>query len=297
VTAPRQVIAGTTYLVTRRTAQRQFLLKPSELTDGTVGYLLAVAAARFGILLHAVVVLSNHLHLVLTDPSARLPEFQQYLDSLVARAMNAGLGRWESFWAPGSFSAVTLVRREDVVEKTAYALANPVAAGLVASGREWPGLWSPLEAVGGSWRTFERPGHFFSEKGFMPERATIILTPPPGFTVEEFRALASERVAEMEKEAARELEAEGRRFLGVRRVLAQKHTAFPAPGEPRRKLNPRIAARDKWKRIEALLRLKSFLTDYREALAKLRAGMEDVVFPHGTYRLRVFLGVACAGAG
>jgi hypothetical protein len=211
--------------------------------------------------------------------------------------MNAGLGRWESFWAPGSFSAVTLVRREDVVEKTAYALANPVAAGLVASGREWPGLWSPLEAVGGSWRTFERPGHFFSEKGFMPERATITLTPPPGFTVEEFRALASERVAEMEKEAARELEAEGRRFLGVRRVLAQKHTAFPGPGEPRRKLNPRIAARDKWKRIEALLRLKSFLTDYREALAKLRAGMEDVVFPHGTYRLRVFLGVACAGAG
>lgn len=297
VTAPRQVIAGTTYLVTRRTARRQLLLKPSELTNGTIGYILAVAAARTGILLHAVVVLSNHLHFVLTDPAARLPEFLQYFDSLVARAMNAGLGRWEHFWAPGSFSAVTLVGPEDVVEKTAYALANPVAAGLVSSGKEWPGLWSPVELVGGPWLTCKRPGHFFSEKGFMPEQATLVLSPPPGFTVEEFKALVTARLAEKERDAAKTLEAEGRTFMGVRRVLAQKHTAFPAPGEPRRKLNPRVAARDKWKRIEALLRLRSFQKEYRRALSRLRAGVEAVVFPHGTYGLRVLLGVECAGAG
>ena len=297
VTAPRQVIAGTTYLVTRRTAQRQFLLKPSELTTATVGYVLAVAAARFGVLLHAVVVLSNHLHLVVTDPSARLPDFCQYFDSLVARAMNAGLGRWETFWAPGSFSAVTLVGPEDVVEKAAYALANPVAAGLVASGREWPGLWSPPEAVGGTWRTFERPKHFFSEDGFMPERATLELATPPGFQVEELRALVSARLAEKEREAAQMLEADGRRFMGVRRVLAQKHTDFPGSGEPRRRLNPRVASRDKWKRIEALLRLESFRDQYRKALGRLRAGVAGVIFPHGTYRLRILLGVQCAGAG
>jgi putative transposase len=62
VTAPRQVIAGKTYLVTRRTAQRQFLLKPCELTNNTFGYILAVAAARYRVLVHAVVVLSNHYH-------------------------------------------------------------------------------------------------------------------------------------------------------------------------------------------------------------------------------------------
>jgi REP element-mobilizing transposase RayT len=291
------VIAGTTYLATRRTAQRQFLLKPSDLVNGTLGYILAVAAARYGILLHAVAVLSNHLHLVLTDPLARLPDFFQYLDSFAARALNAGYGRWETFWAPDSYSAVALTGREDVIEKTVYALANPVAAGLVASGREWPGLWSPPEAVGGAFRTFERPDHFFSETGLMPERATLQLSAPPGFEVQEFVSLVSTRLAEKERELALALEAEGGRFKGARRVLAQKHTDFPAPGEPRRKLNPRIAARDKWKRIEALARLKSFLTDYREALAKLRAGLEGVVFPHGTYHLRVFLGVQCAGAG
>ncbi len=85
--------------------------------------------------------------------------------------------------------------------------------------------------------------------------------------------------------------------MGARKVFAQKHTDYPAPGEPRRALSPRVAARDKWKRIEAIGRLRSFLAEYREALAKLRAGLEDAVFPVGTYQLRVLLGVACAGAG
>ena len=98
-----------------------------------------------------------------------------------------------------------------------------MAAGLVSSGREWPGLWSPPEAVGTSWRTFQRPDHFFSRDGSMPVRAVLELTPPPGLEVVEFRAL--------------------------------------------------LAARDKWKRIEVIGRLQSFLAEYREALARLRAGL------------------------
>jgi REP element-mobilizing transposase RayT len=296
MTAPRRIVPGATYLVTRRTTQRQFLLKPSDLTNGTVGYILGVAAARFGIRLHAVVVLSNHLHLVLTDPRARLPRFCQYFDSLVARAMNASLGRWEAFWSSGSYSAVTPVGSSDVVDKTVYTLANPVDAGLVERGAEWPGLWSGTESVGGTWRSFERPRHFFRKKGYMPERATVELTPPPGFTAHEFKERVASGLAAKEAEKARALEGEKRRFVGARRVLAQRHTDLPAPGEPRRGLNPRVAARDKWKRIEALARLKSFLQDYRTALAKLRAGATGVVFPHGTYHLRVLLGVRCAAA-
>jgi hypothetical protein len=40
---------------------------------------------------------------------------------------------------------VKLVSARDIVDKTAYVLANPVAAGLVASGSAWPGLWSAPE--------------------------------------------------------------------------------------------------------------------------------------------------------
>jgi REP element-mobilizing transposase RayT len=295
MTSPRQVLPGTTYLVTRRCAQRQFLLKPSSLTNATFGYVLAVAAARYGILLHACAVLSNHYHIVLTDPLGQLPLFGQFLDALVARALNASYGRWEAFWAPSSYSAVTLVAQDDVIEKAAYALANPAAAGLVASGRQWPGIWSDPEGIGGEGVTYPRPGHFFSASGSMPERAMLEFSPPPGFTPEEFRRRLSARLVELERAAARALDAEGRRFLGPRRVLSQKHTDHPAPGGPRRALNPRVAARDKWKRIEALGRLKSFLDDYRQALARLRQGVRGVVFPAGTFLVRVHLGVACAG--
>jgi hypothetical protein len=139
-----------------------------------------------------------------------------------------------------------------------------------------------------------RPKHFFDPKGTLPERVSLELTPPPGFTVEDFRAKLEFTLAERGATAVREAGAGG--FLGVARVLAQKPTARPRPGEPRRALNPRVAGRDKWKRIEALGRLVEFLRAYRAAWAEWCAG-KDAVFPRGTYLMRVAHGVACAGAG
>jgi hypothetical protein len=55
-----------------------------------------------------------------------------------------------------------------------------------------------------------------------------------------------------------------------------------------------VAARDQWKRIEALGRLVEFLARYREAWRARRGGARDVVFPAGTYQLRVEHGVCCA---
>ena len=81
---PRQILPGSTYLVSRRCTQRQFLLKPTGLTTSIFAYCLAIAAARYGILMHGACVLSNHWHAVLTDPAARLPEFLGYLHKLVA---------------------------------------------------------------------------------------------------------------------------------------------------------------------------------------------------------------------
>jgi putative transposase len=298
MTAPRQVLPGAIYLVTRRCSQRQLLLRPSATTNGIFLYVLAIAAQRFGVHVHAFCVLSNHFHLVVTDPHARLPVFEQYLDALVARAVNAHLGRWESFWAPSSYSAVALASQEDVVAKTAYVLANPVAAGLVATGREWPGLWSSPDGLGTARITARRPTTFFRPNGYLPDSCDLELTVPPGFTsAEDFRARVAVELAALEKQAKAELAADGRSFLGRARVLAQKPLSRPAPGEPRRQLNPRIAGRDKWKRIEALSRLVEFLDSYRKAWGALRAGVRDTVFPAGTYLLRVMHGVPCAAGG
>jgi len=298
MTAPRQILPGTTYLVTRRCAQRQFLLRPSQVTNDVFRYVLAVAARRFGIQVHAYCVLSNHFHLVVTDPGARLPAFEQYLDSLVARALNASLGRWESFWAPSSYSAVALRSPEDIVEKAAYVLANPVAAGLVRSARDWPGLWSAPELLDAGAVPARRPGSFFRQGGSMPETAALELTSPPGFdSPADYRDRLVAALAACQERAAAAVASQGRGFMGVTSVLVQKPTARPAPGEPRWKLKPRVAGRDKWKRVEALSRLVDFLRSYREAWAALRAGARDVLFPAGTYWLRVAHGVRCAAPG
>jgi putative transposase len=297
MTPPRQVIAGTVYLVTRRCAQREFLLKPSDLTTATFKYVLAVAARRYGVQLHAACVLSNHYHIVLTDPRGELPRFCQFLDGLVARALNASYGRWESFWAPSSYSAVRLESTEDVIEKIAYTLANPVAAELVAHGEEWPGFWTAPERIGAGGELVNRPDHFFSKAGTMPEREALRFTVPAGFaSAEAFRAALRARLAALESTAAEELASRKARLLGADRVRRQRHTDRPGAGEPRRRLDPQVAARDKWKRIEALGRLVGFRRAYREALARLRGGERGVTFPPGTYHLRVHLGIVCAVA-
>jgi hypothetical protein len=183
------------------------------------------------------------------------------------------------------------------VDKTAYTLANPVEAGLVPSGSVWPGLWSAPERIGGEPLVVERPQHFFDPKGGLPDRVTLELTVPPGFdSAEEFRA-ELERALELREEDARSRHRARGGFLGVARVLAQKPFTRPGSGEPRRGLNPRVACRDKWKRIEMLGRLVDFLRAYRAAWKGRRAGTAGLLFPHGTYLLRVLHDVPCAGAG
>ena len=58
----------------------------------------------------------------------------------IAKSMNTELRRRESLWAPGSYDHVALEDDEAVLSAIVYTLMNPVAAGLVRSGHQWPGL-------------------------------------------------------------------------------------------------------------------------------------------------------------
>jgi REP element-mobilizing transposase RayT len=297
MTAPRQILRGATYMVTRRCSERRFFLRPSATSNAIFQYVLAVAASRHNVRVHAYCVMSNHYHLVVTDPDTQLPEFSRYLDSLVARATNASLGRWEALWAQGSYSAVALASPDDILEKTLYVLSNPVDSALVQRGCDWPGLWSAPEGLGTVVARAARPEGFFRENGYMPKFVDLELALPPGFaSAAEFRDRVGHALASKERHLRREMAMKGRGFMGVARVLAQKPTARPSPGEPRRGLDPRVAARDRWKRIEVLTRLVEFLEDYRKAWRARRDGEPGVVFPAGTYLLRVAHGVRCVAA-
>ena len=109
MTRPRFVKAGEVLMGTRRCSERRFFLRPSSTSDQLFLYCLARAGRLSGVLLHEFQVLSNHYQVIFTDVRGQSPQFFRELNQFVARGINASLGRWESFFAPGSYNAVGLV--------------------------------------------------------------------------------------------------------------------------------------------------------------------------------------------
>jgi putative transposase len=290
---PRPILPGSTYLVSRRCTQRQFLLTPTRRTTAIFGYCLAVAARHAGVLVHSVCVMSNHWHAVVTDPDAKLPAFLAYLHQYVAKAVNASLGRWENLWSTEQPSLVRLLGPEDMLDKTRYLVANPVAAGLVKRAERWPGLLCYLPRHS---RSFRRPDVFFRARGPMPEQAELELTVPPAWRnrgAEDFERSLRELVRTDEQRAEREHAATGRRVLGPRRLCAQQPTDQPRSREPRRRLSPQVAGGGTGIGNAILAELKAFVAAYRDQWVRWRGGERNVLFPAGTYALRVHANVRC----
>jgi hypothetical protein len=235
--------------------------------------------------------MSNHVHLVVTDPAGCVPKFCQLLGGFVARAMNVVLRRSGAFWDERTFSTVVLDGPDDIVAKAAYTLANPVAAGLVSIAREWPGLWTGPELVGGRPLVGEKPTVFFRRRGKVPARIELSLLPPPGFeSAEQFRHALAGALDELERKARRDWE--GKTFLGAKRVLAQSPFSRPVAGK-RGGLNPSFATRDPKRRQELLERVREFQRAYRKAWRDFRSGLREVLFPAGTYQMLVLHRVRC----
>lgn len=293
---PRQLLPGSFYLITRRCTQRQFLLRPSKLVNQIIRYCMAVASERYGIRVHALCALSNHIHLVASDPAGSLPLFLQWVHEYVAKCVNASLGRLENMWSNEATSVVRLEADEDVLDKIVYCLANPVSAGLVAHGDKWPGVRScPRDLMGTSYEV-GRPPVYFREDGPMTEVATLRFSRPdicPELSDEQLAERVSAMLAEREAAVRDEHARAGVPFLGVKEIRRQLQTDRPGSIEQRRKLSPQIAAKDRERRIAALSRLKAFREAYRAALMVWRQGARDVVFPAGTYAMRVGHGATC----
>jgi putative transposase len=293
---PRRVLPGTTYLVTRRCVERRFLLMPTPLVNAVFLYCVAVAASLTGVKIHAFCVLSNHFHLVVTDSAGQLPRFMQWLDGTVARCLNAYYDRADYFWDSSKYNCVDLCDAHVLLKEMVYTLTNPVAAGLVPEGVEWPGLRSGTLAGGPQTITVRRPDFFFQKDGKLPEEIQLVVELPEALAELQggpSGTLLHDTVLEKEREIREDFRRQGRQFLGRERLLLQKYTDTPSTPAPRGKLNPRVAAGDKNLRIALLRALAGFIKEYREAFEKFKAGVRDVIFPAGTYWLRVNCGVLC----
>jgi REP element-mobilizing transposase RayT len=291
VAHPRRIVPFGTYLITRRCYQRTFRLRPCPETNRIFVYCLAFAAQKTGVLVHAIGVMSNHHHLVVTDPRGLLPIFLRELHRMTAKAINASQGQWENLWSAEPCSVVRLVTDADVVEKIAYVAANPVKAGLVKHPRHWPGViaWTPRHLRA------ERPQSYFARDSSCPPELTLVLSDPPTLDKAPQPASWRERVAhelaDQIAEAHREMQAEGRDFLGRGAALATSFAERALTDEEKRVVKPTFAAKV-WEVHSRLRRAeKWFRTCYRLALEQWRAGEALVTFPNGTWAMRGVRGV------
>jgi REP element-mobilizing transposase RayT len=295
---PRQVVAGRTYLLTRRCSERRFLMRPDPATSNAFIYCLAISAQRFEVEVVAFGAMANHHHVVAVDRKGRLPEFLQYFHRLFAAHQNVLRGRWESFWAASEqASAVELVTPADVLDKMVYAIVNPVKDHIVDQVHHWPGPSALAAITDGVKLEAKRPSRFFRPDGPLPDRASLNLARPPGFEqmpAADFAALLSRRVSEAQERARADRLARGIRVLGRRRVLAQNWNDRPRSREPRRGISPRVACRSRWARIEAIQRNRAWLAAYVEARHRWASGEREVVFPAGVWQLARHAGVMCA---
>ena len=133
----------------------------------------------------------------------------------------------------------------------------------------------------------------------MPDSVRLVFAKPRGFeqlSAPEFAALVLERVRQVEETGGRRAASEGNPRSWAQGVLDQRWSERPVSREPRRELSPRVAARSKWSRIEAILRNKAFRDAYLQARALFVKGARDVLFPAGTYWLRRFAQALCVAS-
>jgi REP element-mobilizing transposase RayT len=104
-------------------------------------------AVRRLYVLHAWVIMPNHVHVIL-EPHLALPEIMRWLKGRTARKANQILGRTGSpFWQDESFDHWVRTA-EELRDLIRYVERNPVEAGLVGCGEQWPRSSARREADG-----------------------------------------------------------------------------------------------------------------------------------------------------
>ncbi|MGE0550476.1 MAG: hypothetical protein AB7R00_25655 [Kofleriaceae bacterium] len=277
--------------MTRGCAQRQFLLRPDRETNNAFLYCLIEAALKFNVDVISAQMMSNHTHEQTFDREGNIVEFYQRFHTHLAKCINLHRDRWENVWATEQTSVVEPLDREAWIKQLVYIAMNPVTAGLVETVDEWPGPKFVQALLNKETLRATRP-QFFRADGPMPAVVEYAPTIPPELgdpdeVIEELR----KRIAAEETECART-----RTFpvVGRRRILRQSWRSVPTSHRHHRELSPRVASRNKWKRIERLQYNALWLAEYQAARALWLAGL-PAEFPPGTYWLARFANVQIRG--
>lgn len=136
---PRLTLPGYPHHIIQRGNNRQPIFV------STADYLMLLDlldenAKKFGVALHAYVLMSNHFHLLATPQTADgLPQMMQAVGRRYVRYFNDSQQRSGTLWE-GRYRSTLIQAERYLLACMAYIDLNPVRAGLVAHPRDYP--WS-----------------------------------------------------------------------------------------------------------------------------------------------------------
>ena len=136
---PRLTLAGYPHHVIQRGNNRQNIFVSRGDHEVLLG-LLRDNAEKFGVALHAYVLMTNHFHLLATPQAAEgLPQMMQAVGRSYVRYFNDSQGRTGTLWE-GRYKSTLIQTDRYLLACMAYIDLNPVRAGLAAQAADYP--WS-----------------------------------------------------------------------------------------------------------------------------------------------------------
>ena len=136
---PRLTLPGFTHHVIQRGNNRQAIFASSADYQMLLD-LLEENARKFGVAIHAYVLMSNHFHLLLTPQTPDgLPQMMQALGRRYVRYFNDSQQRSGTLWE-GRYKSALIQSERYLLACMAYIDLNPLRAGLVAAPGDYP--WS-----------------------------------------------------------------------------------------------------------------------------------------------------------
>ena len=224
------------------------------------------------------------------DAEGRLPDFLRDVNRSVANVINARYRTSGSVFQQEP-SKVKLHGWAAVVDKVAYVIANPVAAGAVRDPREWPGLRTRVADMGRSVVHATRPEHYFGRRKTLPADASFAVEMPPIVVEargeEGARAALEEGLKAKLDEARAEVSRQGRIYQGAKR--AEKVSPFKQAGayEVFGARNPDLSTYGL--SPEDAMRVKgdyiAFHVAYQDSRLRMLRGEVDVRWPPGTWAM------------
>lgn len=300
MTRARPVFAGDILHIQRRTIHGRFFLVPNEKMLALARYAFGVAAKREGLRIHLLCVMSNHIHVVATDPHGKHPDFTAYAHRLMALALQQMYGIEEAVWAPGGPSVQRLLGPDGIADALAYVRVNPIEAGCVRDEHTYHGLFGADERAPFKTHSerIERPAAF-GLHSTLPASVEFKTEPVQELIDQLGEKRASELIVSYlqrrREQALAERAAKKLGYLGMKRVLSAdvwQRAPKPRSGGIRPTFKGVTAKAIR----QGSYTLRAFRLAYADALTWFRLGEREVEFPLGTYKMKRSYGVRVAPA-